>query len=90
MSECGVGFDTRDDLLFSGPDLIFAPNLIRKGELCELALPSGEWVHLWTSRRYYGGKTTVHAPKGNPALFYRAESEYAWLFDSIRQMASRL
>jgi len=89
-SECGVSFDGRDDMLFSGPDLIFAPNLDRKGDVCELALPPGEWVHLWTSRLYYGGKTTVHAPKGTPALFYRSESEYAWLFDSIRQMASRL
>jgi len=90
MSECGVSFDDTEDMLFSGPDLIFAPNLKQRGDVCQLTLPSGEWVHLWTSRLYYGGKTTVYAPKGTPALFYRSESEYAWLFDSIRQMASRL
>lgn len=90
LSGCGRAFDDRDDILFSGPDLIFAPNLTRGGDVAELALPEGEWVHLWTSRLYHGGKTTVHAPKGNPALFYRSESEFAWLFDSIRQIASRL
>jgi len=83
-------FASRDDLLFSGPDFLFAPNLSRQGEVCPLVLPEGEWVHLWTSRVYASGKVTVHAPFGTPALFYRAESEYAWLFDSIRQIASRL
>lgn len=86
----GPIFDDRDDILFSGSDLIFAPNLNRGGDVAEILLPEGEWVHIWTSRQYYGGRTTVHAPKGNPALFYRSESEFAWLFDSIRQMASRI
>ncbi len=83
-------FAERDDLLFSGPDLIFSPNLSGKGDVCSFILPEGEWIHFWTSRVYSSGRVTVHAPFGMPALFYRAESEYAWLFDSIRQMASRL
>jgi len=83
-------FAKRDDLLFSGPDLIFSPNLSGRGDVCSLILPEGAWIHLWTSRVYSSGKVMVHAPFGAPALFYRAESEYAWLFDSIRQIASRL
>ncbi len=83
-------FAERDDLLFSGPDLIFSPNLSGRGDVCSFVLPEGEWIHFWTSRVYSSGKVTVHAPFGMPALFYRAESEYAWLFDSIRQIASRL
>lgn len=83
-------FAHRDDILFSGPDLLFAPNLLSKGDICSCILPEGEWVHLWTSRMYPAGKVTVHAPFGAPAIFYRAGSEHAWLFDSIRQIASRL
>lgn len=85
-----TAFANREDLLFSGPDIIFSPNLSGRGEVCSLILPKGEWIHLWTSRVYSSGKVTVYAPFGAPALFYRAESEYAWLFDSIRQIASRL
>lgn len=83
-------FAARDDILFSGPDLLFAPNLGRTGEVCPCLLPAGQWIHLWTSRVYSSGRVTVHAPFGMPAVFYRVESEYAWLFDSIRQIASRL
>ena len=79
-----------DNMLFSGSDLVFSPNMASKDEFCSLILPEGKWIHLWTSRIYPSGKVTVHAPFGTPALFYRLESEYAWLFDSIRQRASRL
>ncbi|MCX8014198.1 MAG: hypothetical protein N3A02_07910, partial [Rectinema sp.] len=53
-------------------------------------LPQGQWIHLWTSRCYPSGRWTVYAPPGTPALFYRAESDFSWLFDSVRQMAGRL
>jgi len=85
-----VALESRDDLLMAGADMVFAPNLKEKGELASLVLPEGEWVHFWTSRIYPSGRVTVHAPAGAPALFYRAGSEYSWLFDSVRQVASRL
>lgn len=85
-----VALESRDDLLMAGPDMVFAPNLKEKGELASLVLPEGEWIHFWTSRIYPSGRVTVHAPAGVPALFYRAGSEYSWLFDSVRQVASRL
>ena len=84
------GYAKSDNMLFSGPDLVFSPNMASKDEFCSLILPKGSWIHLWTSRIYPAGKVTVHAPFGTPAVFYRPESEYAWLFDSIRQRASRL
>jgi hypothetical protein len=83
-------FAAKDDSLFSGPDLLFSPNLARTGDVCSCILPAGQWIHLWTSRVFPSGRVTVHAPFGMPAVFYRAEGEYAWLFDSIRQIASRL
>jgi hypothetical protein len=85
-----AALESRNDLLMAGTDMIFAPNLKEKGELVSLMLPEGEWVHFWTSRIYPSGRVTVHAPSGAPALFYRAGSEYSWLFDSVRQVASRL
>jgi len=83
-------FIDREDILCSGPDLLCSPNLRTTGKVAELVLPHGQWVHLWTSRIYHEGRVSIFAPHGNPALFYRAESDYAWLFDSIRQIASRL
>lgn len=83
-------FRTRDDMLMAGTDLLFGIDLRSGAYRMSIDLPEGEWVHLWTSRRYPPGRWTVYAPPGMPALFYRAESEFSWLFDSVRQMASRL
>lgn len=83
-------FRTRDDMLMAGTDLLFGIDLRSRENRMSIDLPEGEWVHLWTSRRYPPGRWTVYAPPGMPALFYRAESECSWLFDSVRQMASRL
>ncbi|VBB41095.1 hypothetical protein TRIP_E50127 [uncultured Spirochaetota bacterium] len=82
-----------DEYLF-GQDVLVAPSDNDKGAHGKwgraLVLPPGEWVHLWTSRRYPSGKITVEDPPGRPAVFYRKESEFASLFDEIRKKAARL
>ncbi len=82
-----------DEYLF-GQDVLVAPSNNHKGAHGKwgraLILPPGEWVHLWTSRRYPSGNITVEDPPGRPAIFYRKESEFASLFDEIRKKAARL
>jgi alpha-glucosidase len=77
----------RDYQYLYGRDLLVAPALSPGGELTEVWLPDDEWVHLWSSRRFRGGLVTVESPIGCPAVFYRASSAFAALFDSVRRTA---
>ncbi len=77
-----------------GRDLMVAPALSpgagsRASPLTELYLPDDEWVHLWTSRGFRGGQVAVESPLGYPAVFYRADSPFAPLFDALRRTARR-
>jgi alpha-glucosidase len=56
----------------------------------DLDLPDDDWVHLWSSRRFGGGPVCVEAPPGCPAVFFRASSGFAGLFDTIRRSARRI
>mgnify|MGYP001168821334 CR=1 FL=1 len=80
----------RSDQYLFGPDLLVAPGVTDRDGTRRLELPNDAWIHLWTSRHYPAGTTVVHAPAGRPAVFYRARSEFAPLFDALRQKASRL
>jgi hypothetical protein len=86
-------WDIDDEYLF-GQDMLIAPGKDRGSAPARssrtLVLPPGQWVHLWTSRSYPPGVTTVEVSPGRPAVFYRKESEFAMLFDEIRKKAARL
>jgi alpha-glucosidase len=81
---------TRENQYLYGSDLLVAPAVTPGRELTELCLPDDEWVHLWSSRNFRGGLVTVESPVGCPAVFYRASSPFASLFDSVRRTARRL
>jgi alpha-glucosidase len=77
-----------------GRDLMVAPAFLpragsRSGHLTELYLPEDEWVHLWTSRSFRGGRVAIESPQGYPAVFYRAASSFATLFDALRRTTKR-
>jgi alpha-glucosidase len=72
-----------------GRDLMVAPTLSPHAQITELYLPADEWVHLWTSRSFRGGRISVDSPLGCPAVFYRAASPFAPLFDALRRTAGR-
>lgn len=82
-----------DDQFMSGPDLLIAPPARGTGsgdkECRQLCLPDDEWIHLWTSRRFRKGWAVVADPPGKPAIFYRARSSFASLFDEVRKKATR-
>ena len=84
------GLEARENQYLYGPDLLVAPTIGAGKELTELYLPDDEWVHLWSSRCFRGGLVTVETPIGCPAVFYRARSAFAPLFDSIRKTARRI
>ena len=70
-----------------GRDLMVAPALSPRASLTELYLPEDDWVHLWSSRSFREGRVSVDSPPGYPAVFYRAASPFAPLFDALRRTA---
>ncbi|TVQ24464.1 MAG: alpha-glucosidase [Spirochaetaceae bacterium] len=65
-----------------GRDLMVAPVTGKGRRYVRCYLPDDDWVHLWTGTRYQGRQHhRVPAPLGQPAVFYRADSAYAELFE---------
>jgi len=78
-----VARDNWDQLLL-GPDLLLAPVLDPGKDRRQVYLPAGQWVHLWTGATHGDSERGVHeeisCPIGEPAAFYRADSDYAEIF----------
>ncbi|WP_127956653.1 alpha-glucosidase [Serratia microhaemolytica] len=68
-----------------GRDLLVAPVYEEGRSDWTLYLPKDNWINLWTGEAHSGGgEVTVAAPIGQPPVFYRASSEWATLFASLR------
>lgn len=67
-----------------GDDLLVAPVVEPGAEKRRVWLPAGEWIHLWSGESYSGGWTEVAAPIGQPPVFYRRGTEFAALFESLK------
>ena len=69
---------------FLGDELFVCPVIGTGAKTRKLWLPEGDWVHLWTGKRFAGGrKYSVEAPLGKPPVFYRPEGDHASLFREI-------
>ncbi|WP_263850028.1 TIM-barrel domain-containing protein [Secundilactobacillus paracollinoides] len=67
-----------------GRDLLVAPVYRPGKQTWSTYLPEDNWIHLWTGDRFTGGDTVeVSAPLGQIPVFYRADSEFAALFEKI-------
>ncbi|WON75941.1 alpha-glucosidase [Serratia sp. UGAL515B_01] len=70
-----------------GRDLLVAPVHEEGRTDWTLYLPRDSWINLWTGEAHEGGsEVTVAAPIGQPPVFYRAGSEWAALFASLRTL----
>lgn len=78
LVEPGSDTANADEQFFLGADVLVAPVLAAEESKVEVALPEGEWVHLFTGTSYAGSRTaTVDAPVGTPAAFVRADSQWS-------------
>jgi sulfoquinovosidase len=76
-------FTIQDQYLY-GADLMVAP-VIEGGAIArKVYLPEGEWVHIWSGEHFGAGWHDVDAPIGAPPVFWRAGSDFAGLFESLR------
>ncbi|XP_059141193.1 sulfoquinovosidase-like [Physella acuta] len=70
-----------------GSDLLVAPVCQENVQDLWVSLPVSrgyDWVHLWTRTSYTGGQTIlVPVPLGQPAVFYRSDSAFRQVFDSL-------
>jgi alpha-glucosidase len=69
-----------------GRDILVAPVHEEGRSDWTLYLPEDNWVHAWTGETFHGGEITVEAPIGKPPVFYRADSEWAALFASLKNI----
>ncbi len=77
-------YDIQYEYLF-GCDMLIAPVYLADQSEWSVYLPKDKWVHLWTGKEYNGGDVIVEAPIGYTPAFYRKDSAYAALFETIRE-----
>ena len=77
-------YDIQDQYLY-GADMIVAPVVEEGQDRRSVALPHGDWVHLWSGDVYGKGLHDIAAPLGQPPVFTRQDSMHAELFASIRK-----
>jgi len=69
-----------------GRDLLVAP-VYNQGETVKrVYLPEDDWVHVWSGATFTGGWIEVDAPIGQPAVFYRKNSEQAEFLAEIAKI----
>ena len=66
-----------------GPDLLVAPIIKPNSMSRKVNLPKGDWVHLFTKITYHSGYHNIEAPYGQPIVFYKKNSPYNELFETI-------
>ncbi len=68
--------EIRYESFLLGRDFLMAP-VLDEGEVSvEVYLPAGKWIHLFSGAEYAGGTShRVEAPLGQPAVFYRSDSQ---------------
>ncbi len=79
-----VGLTIQDQFLY-GSDLMVAPVIEAGAVMRQVYLPAGAWRHLWSGKDFAPGWHDVPAPIGQPPVFYRPDSAFAPLFESLSQ-----
>ncbi|TVP85478.1 MAG: alpha-glucosidase [Acholeplasmataceae bacterium] len=74
---------TEKRMFMLGQDLLVAPAYRPGQHALEVTLPQGDWARLLSHEIYRGGTHVVDVPLGKPAAFYRRNSPFAKLFESI-------
>ncbi len=69
-----------------GRDVLVAPVYTADTDKREVFLPADGFVHLWSGKEYGKGVCTVDAPLGYTPVFYRKDSKWAELFESVGTM----
>ncbi len=67
-----------------GEDLLVAPVIKKNRKTWKVYLPDDKWVHLWSKKKYTGRQVvTVKSPIGEIPVFYRENSKFKELFNTL-------
>ncbi|MBI9009875.1 MAG: alpha-glucosidase [Tenericutes bacterium] len=67
-----------------GSELLVKPIVEQGKDTQRVYLPDDEWVHLWSGQIFVGKQIIeIECPIGYPPVFYRKESRFKTLFESI-------
>jgi alpha-glucosidase len=69
-----------------GRDLLVAPVYLKGKHNRKLYLPKDEWIHLWSGQAFHGGWITISSPLGEPPVFYRKQSPFISLFNTLKTL----
>jgi alpha-glucosidase len=77
-------FDYISDKSFLlGSDLYVCPVVKKRANRIEVIIPSDNWVHLFTGKKYDRGTYKIDSPLGTPPVFYKDESKYKEVFLNV-------
>ncbi len=68
-----------------GRDLMVAPVISPRRKRWGVYLPDDRWIHLWSGKEYPPGRHRVAAPLGQPPVFYRSESPFRRIFETMHR-----
>jgi alpha-glucosidase len=76
-------YDLQYEYLF-GSDVLIKP-VLEPGKITQkVYLPDDVWIHFWTGQEFVGKQTVeVDCPMGHPPVFYRKDSRFKDVFESI-------
>ena len=83
LTNPGKRWRNKWDAWYLGTDLLVFPVLKSGQQVRKVDIPEGEWAHLFKGRTYKSGTYTIPAPIGQPAVFYRRDSEFEQVFKEI-------
>ena len=78
--------ETIDTQYLFGDDILVAPIYQEGVNSREVYLPDDEWVHMWTDQKYNSGFYEINAEIGYPPVFYRKNSEFLNMLESLKQI----
>jgi alpha-glucosidase len=79
-------YAVQDQYLY-GADMLVAPVIEEGAAARTVILPGGHpWIHLWSGATFAPETHEIEAPLGRPPVFYRPDSAFAALFESLRNI----
>lgn len=76
-------YEERNQMMY-GSEVIVCPITRSKVEKKVFKLPQGEWVQFFTGKEVSGPEVEVETPLELPIAFYKKDSKFKYLFESIK------
>lgn len=86
LTNPGARWRNKTDAYYLGNDLLVYPVMKPGVTRMRVEIPEGEWLHLFSGARFGAGSFRVNCPVGQPPIFYRVGSSFAYIFEQFGQV----